>query len=382
MLRRKEMVLKASAVLSAVAAGLALQPFAQAKEIYEVKPGDNFYRIAVEHNITLDELLEANQMDGSTLLVGTNLVIPETNEPEVAPEVEQPAPQEVEETVQPQEENGFKTNAEAVEYAKSHFDWHQHREWRVEYEDGHFVVHFDPRINKPEPQPETNEQPEAKADHYTVQKGDSYYKIATQHGLTVDALKKANNATSTFLQIGDQLVIPGIEKPAPKPENKPTDTNGFRTLDAAVKYAKDNFDPAKHDEWYVDWKNGHYEVRYDMKKVVKPVEKPKPAPETGHYTVKKGDSYYKIATQHGLTVDALKKANNATSNFLQIGDQLVIPGVEKPAPKPENKPTDTNGFRTLNAAVKYAKDHFDPAKHDEWYVDWKNGHYEVRYDFR
>ena len=46
---------------------------------------------------------------------------------------------------------------------------------------------------------------------------------------------------------------------------------------------------------------------------------------TNTYTVQKGDTLYKIATSYGITVDSLKKANNLTSNLLNIGQILIIP---------------------------------------------------------
>lgn len=43
------------------------------------------------------------------------------------------------------------------------------------------------------------------------------------------------------------------------------------------------------------------------------------------YIVKKGDSLYSIANKYNVTVNDLKKANNLTSNLLNIGDVLSIP---------------------------------------------------------
>ena len=43
------------------------------------------------------------------------------------------------------------------------------------------------------------------------------------------------------------------------------------------------------------------------------------------YIVKSGDSFWKIANEYDVTVDELKKANNLTSNVLSIGQKLVIP---------------------------------------------------------
>jgi len=66
--------------------------------------------------------------------------------------------------------------------------------------------------------------PEA-AEHkktYTVAKGDSLYKIARQHGVTIELLARANNLQNTMLQIGQQLIVPEtqitatIDRPAMK----------------------------------------------------------------------------------------------------------------------------------------------------------------------
>ena len=50
-----------------------------------------------------------------------------------------------------------------------------------------------------------------------------------------------------------------------------------------------------------------------------------PSSNTVDYTVKSGDSLYKIAGQYNVTVDAIKRANNLTTNTLQIGQVLRIP---------------------------------------------------------
>lgn len=43
------------------------------------------------------------------------------------------------------------------------------------------------------------------------------------------------------------------------------------------------------------------------------------------YTVKSGDTLYKIATKYNTTVAAIKDINNLTSNYLSIGQVLRIP---------------------------------------------------------
>ena len=53
---------------------------------------------------------------------------------------------------------------------------------------------------------------------------------------------------------------------------------------------------------------------------------------SNYYTVKAGDSLYKIANQFGITVDELKAANNLQSNILNIGQSLKIPKEEEIIP--------------------------------------------------
>lgn len=55
--------------------------------------------------------------------------------------------------------------------------------------------------------------------------------------------------------------------------------------------------------------------------------RPKPLSITAktQYTVKKGDSLWRIGKKHGVSVDQLKKENRLKSIVLQIGQKLVIP---------------------------------------------------------
>ena len=120
--------------------------------------------------------------------------------------------------------------------------------------------------------PEPSEGPEvpvaAGEIEYLVAKGDNFTNIASRHGVTVQAIIKANPAVdSNRMQIGQVLIIPA---PAAKP----------------------------------------------------------PAPSlpegTVVYEVKPGDSLYAIAKEHKTTVKAIREVNDLTTSKIRPGQKLTI----------------------------------------------------------
>jgi peptidoglycan DL-endopeptidase LytE len=69
---------------------------------------------------------------------------------------------------------------------------------------------------------------------------------------------------------------------------------------------------------------------------------------SGSYIVRKGDSLLRIASDYGITVKALKLANNLKSNSIQVGQKLQIPELlEDSAQIAESK--QLKSYPTLNA---------------------------------
>lgn len=106
--------------------------------------------------------------------------------------------------------------------------------------------------------------------NYVVVSGDTLFRLSQRFGTSVDAIKQANNLTSDFLRIGQSLTIP----------------NGQTTTT--------------------------------------PTQQTQLTQQT-NYTVVSGDTLSAIAKRYGTTVDAIKTRNNLTSDFLRIGQALVIP---------------------------------------------------------
>ena len=104
---------------------------------------------------------------------------------------------------------------------------------------------------------------------YIVAKGDNFTTIARKHGVTIQAVIKANPAVDpNRMAIGQVLIIP-----------------------------------------------------------VKPQEPAKPAlPEgTTQYIVKSGDNLTSIAKAHNTTWQAIREVNNLNTTAIRVGQKLIIP---------------------------------------------------------
>jgi N-acetylmuramoyl-L-alanine amidase len=76
------------------------------------------------------------------------------------------------------------------------------------------------------------------------------------------------------------------------------------------------------------------------------------------YTIQSGDTISEIAKKYGTTVDAIKETNNLLTDFIRVGDQLMIPNGLAPLPSQGTSQTETahlvSGGETLwKIASKY-----------------------------
>lgn len=125
---------------------------------------------------------------------------------------------------------------------------------------------------------------------YTIVSGDTLGKIARKNGLTVKAIEDANPGVDPKkLRPGKKLIIPASsasETPAAPGALAATDTGGEKT-----------------------------------------------------YVVKSGDTLSKIARKNGVTLKALRAANNLTTDHIKVGDKLKVPAkvetAAAPAPTPD-----------------------------------------------
>ncbi|MFP4661650.1 MAG: LysM peptidoglycan-binding domain-containing protein [Halanaerobiales bacterium] len=126
---------------------------------------------------------------------------------------------------------------------------------------------------------------------YTVQAGDSLYRIAVRNNVTVQEIKDLNNLQSDVIMVGQELLLPGQ-----------TDENG-----GGNDIPGDESDGA----------GGESDT---------PDTGEKPDQSANVYTVQAGDSLYWIAVRNNITVQEIKDLNNLQSNVIMVGQKLLLPG--------------------------------------------------------
>ncbi|SIS49371.1 LysM peptidoglycan-binding domain-containing protein [Salimicrobium flavidum] len=156
---------------------------------------------------------------------------------------------------------------------------------------------------------------------HRVQAGDTLYSLAIRYGTTVNALVTENNISNVnALQIGQVLVLPGSGTPSPTP----SPSEGTYT----VKSGDTMYSIARR-----------YNVTVSLLASSNNIANPSlirtgqvlkipgtGSPTTSKYTVKSGDTLYRIAVNNKVSVSALASANSISSPYLIFpGQTLTIP---------------------------------------------------------
>ena len=155
------------------------------------------------------------------------------------------------------------------------------------------------------------------SDYYTVKKGDTLWDIANKYGTTVGKLKSLNNLKSNVLQVGQTLKVSSSET-----EIIPDDYLVYK-----VKNGDNLSKIAKEYDTTVSTIMKINNLNTDKLTINQQLLLPKTKKTDGEktYTVKKGDTLSQIAYDNKITTSELKKANNLASDLLKIGQVLIIP---------------------------------------------------------
>jgi len=159
--------------------------------------------------------------------------------------------------------------------------------------------------------------------YYTIKAGDTLYNLALQFNVTVDAIIRANPGINpNNLQIGQVICIPAAAPPTPSCSGflytiKAGDTlyklaQQFNVTVSAIIAANPGIDPNR--------------LQIGQVICIPAAAPPTPSCSGFYYTIKAGDTLYKLAQQFNVTVSAIMAANPGINpNRLQIGQVICIP---------------------------------------------------------
>ena len=147
-------------------------------DTYVVKAGDSLYRIAINYNTTVDNLMDINNLSTNLLSIGQKLLVPK------------------------------KTNQSANDF-----------NYMVKLGDTLYSIANKYNTTVDEIKQlnnltsnllnvgQTLKIPSSNEVTYVVKSGDNLYSIANRYNTTVDEIKRKNNLTSNLLSIGQILII-------------------------------------------------------------------------------------------------------------------------------------------------------------------------------
>lgn len=175
---------------------------------------------------------------------------------------------------------------------------------------------------------------------YTVVRGDSLYSIARAHNTTVAALKEANSLSGETIYVDQRLTVPNSGEN--HSSSNRSSSSSSRSLDVTytVKSGdtlsaiarKYNVSVADIQRWN-DLEDADrlsidqqltIQLSDSSNQVNRSTTESSSSSSSGSYTVQAGDSLYAIARELGTTVQELKEHNNLRSDLIIVGQELRV----------------------------------------------------------
>ena len=276
---------------------LAPAALAQSADVYVVRSGDTLYRISRAHNLTVDQLRELNDIEGTTIEVGQTLRLsrrvpmPAQAAPRAEtggqgipdrPRLDPPAPPRIETPrVDPPRVDPPRVDPPRVAPPRTEA----------------------PRIQAPAATPEPR-GPAAGGVVHVVAAGETLFRIALRYDTSVDELRRLNAITGDQIEVGQRLVVgTGGTGPATGTTVRLGPAQPWSITDTAM--------PA------------------DLVHFVEP-----------------GETLYSIAATLGLSADDLARTNALSTAPLRPGTMLRLPEPVNPAlaARTELPPADEAGL--------------------------------------
>lgn len=151
---------------------------------------------------------------------------------------------------------------------------------------------------------------------YIVKRGDTLYSIARENNVNVDELRRVNNLTSNLLNIGQRLVIPTREDILQEDYTIYAVKNGDTLYDIARK-----FDVSVEEILTLNKLNST--ALYIGQQLLIPTNGIEIVGVID-YTIKPGDTLWKIANNCNVSVDDIVKLNNLNSTIIYPGQKIKL----------------------------------------------------------
>jgi LysM repeat protein len=164
---------------------------------------------------------------------------------------------------------------------------------------------------------------------HTVASGDSLWGISQKYNVSMDLIKNYNNITNDTIFIGQNLYI--TEPPAEESSNLNYENYTVKAGDTLWKISQ-NYNTTVAEIKSLN--NLTSEVLYlgqSLKIKEIPGSSTSSQPENTTHTVVSGDTLWKISQDYKVTVDEIKAQNNLTTSVLSIGQKLIVPDTNEPA---------------------------------------------------
>ncbi|MEY4572445.1 MAG: hypothetical protein RLZ10_1684 [Bacteroidota bacterium] len=154
---------------------------------------------------------------------------------------------------------------------------------------------------------------------HSVKAGETVKTISTKYGVTVEQIMTWNELSTAILSVGQELKIkqselPKQNSPSQQSTNSSSNTNTQKTNTSPPQTPKTN--PST---------NNTTPKTNNKTTVTTKTQTKKPTDTKKYYTVKKGDTFTRIASNNGLTVQQLKKLNpGVNAGTIRAGQKLRI----------------------------------------------------------
>ncbi|OEI73538.1 peptidoglycan endopeptidase [Bacillus subtilis] len=194
---------------------------------------------------------------------------------------------------------------------------------------------------------------------YTVKSGDSLWLIANEYKMTVQELKKLNGLSSDLIRAGQKLKVSGTVSSSSSSSTKSNSNKSSSSSSSSKSSSNKSSSSSSATGTYkvqlgdslwkiankVNMSIAELKVLNNLKsdtiyvnQVLKTKSsgsdtsskdtssKPNQNSATTKYTVKSGDSLWKIANNYNLTVQQIRNVNNLKSDVLYVGQVLKLTG--------------------------------------------------------